>query len=64
MDDRLGDLVSEAMVKSLFDTLQEAEAETVDEKLCNLKVLALFETLADTLAEAENETPGNTLGHV
>lgn len=56
MDDRLGDLVNEAMVKSLFDTLLEAEAESVDEKLCNLKVLALFETLADTLAQAENET--------
>ena len=41
-------------MKSLFVTLLEAEAETVDEG--NLKILALFETLADTLAEVENET--------
>lgn len=40
----------------MFDTLLEAEAETLDDNLCNVKVWGLVETLVDTLEEAENDT--------
>lgn len=40
----------------MFDMLLKAEAETLDDNLCNVKILALVETLVDTLAEAENDT--------
>ena len=58
------DIVDEAVVYTLVDTVLERDVERLGVTLDSLKTEALVYTLADTLAETKGDRFGETLGDI